>query len=506
MLKTILASPNSNAIHINRAVNRDCLSAIGRCGPFYVAHCVGNPLPMLKERYTQNFDIHFSRLTDVYGGRRSPPRGVRELTPEEMSGCGSLSLVIPPTEGEWQDLEVFLQDLTGKDRITDPFQKDPRKATRPEDMFFPFQKSKDITPSEDLEKNMPTPVSKWDLKASTSRASGISAMKAKNAPSNTGVGKVRPAKRPRGSTPLSTLRSPSLINPSPNKVANSPREPEELMLWKRKTVSIRALELSEAAGPTQAPSASNQVLPELISTEIPISTVTMMSTPHVIESAVPLSFSAKEAQLDQAATDAQFATESSATHAASVPNPSKKCELYRILDELVNTASSSTMQEGSVSLVHSSRGNSGKMKFCGLTILSLSRKFEQLECELAKVREEVARANEKCLIAEDAATRALKEQEAHAIQRRNDAALIRELDSNAKELQDEKDKVLNCVQKLSAEINKLQEEKDAISAKYSVVECKRNELQTLLLEKSKVILSLSLSFFYFITKVLPFKT
>ena len=123
-------------------------------------------------------------------------------------------------------------------------------------------------------------------------------MKSKNAPSNTGGGKVRPAKRPRGSTPLSTLRSPSLINPSPNKVANSPRQPEELILWKRKTVSIRALELSEAAGPTQAPSASNQVLPELISTEIPISTVTMMSTPHVIESVVPLSFSATEAQLD----------------------------------------------------------------------------------------------------------------------------------------------------------------------------------------------------------------
>ena len=52
MLKTILASPNSNAIHINRAVNRDFLFAIGRCGPFYVAHYVGNPLPMLKERYT----------------------------------------------------------------------------------------------------------------------------------------------------------------------------------------------------------------------------------------------------------------------------------------------------------------------------------------------------------------------------------------------------------------------------------------------------------------------
>ena len=110
------------------------------------------------------------------------------------------------------------------------------------------------------------------------------------------------------------------------------------------------------------------------------------------------------------------------------------------------------------------------------------------------------------LIANDAATRALKEQEAHAIQRRNDTTLICELDSNAKELQDEQDKILNCVQKLSAEINKLQEEKDAISAKYSVEECKRNELQTLLLEKSKVILSLSLSFFYFITKVLPFKT
>ena len=120
---------------------------------------------------------------------------------------------------------------------------------------------------------------------------------------------------------MSTLRSPSLINPSPNKVANSPRKPEELMLWKRKTLSIRALELLEAASPAQAPSVSNQVLPDMISTEIPISTVTMMSTSHVIESAIPLSFSATEAQLDQAATDAQFATESFATHVASVPNP-----------------------------------------------------------------------------------------------------------------------------------------------------------------------------------------
>ena len=106
MLKMILASPNSNAIYINRAVNRDCLSEIDICGPFYVAHCIGNPLPMLNERYTQIFDIHFPRLTYEYGGKRFPPRGVRELMLEEMSGCGFLSLVIPPTEGKWQNLDA----------------------------------------------------------------------------------------------------------------------------------------------------------------------------------------------------------------------------------------------------------------------------------------------------------------------------------------------------------------------------------------------------------------
>ena len=122
-------------------------------------------------------------------------------------------------------------------------------------------------------------------------------MKAKIAPSTTGVGKVKPVKRSRGSVLLSTLHSPSLINPSPIKVANSPKKPEELMLRKSKTLSIIALELSKAVGSTQAPSASNQVLPELISNKIPISTMTMMSTPHVIESDVPHSFSPPKPQL-----------------------------------------------------------------------------------------------------------------------------------------------------------------------------------------------------------------
>ncbi|KAL5554776.1 hypothetical protein UlMin_042177 [Ulmus minor] len=53
----------------------------------------------------------------------------------------------------------------------------------------------------------------------------------------------------------------SLINPSPMKVANTPKKPEELMLRKRKTLFIRALELLEAVGSTQAPSTCNQVLP-----------------------------------------------------------------------------------------------------------------------------------------------------------------------------------------------------------------------------------------------------
>ena len=104
------------------------------------------------------------------------------------------------------------------------------------------------------------PISKQNLKASTTHASGISAMKAKIASTTTGVGKVRLEKRPRA-TPLSTLCSPDLINPSSIKVFDSPKELEELLLRKRKTCSIRALNFSEATGSTQAPSASNQVLP-----------------------------------------------------------------------------------------------------------------------------------------------------------------------------------------------------------------------------------------------------
>ena len=138
MLKTIRASPNRNVIHINRDANRDFMSTIGKCGPFYVSNYTGNPLLMLKESYTQIFDIRFARLIDVYDGKISPPKGIKEPISKEISGCGVLFLVIPPTEGEWWDLEMFLKDMTSKDHITDPFQKDSRKASRLEDMFFLF--------------------------------------------------------------------------------------------------------------------------------------------------------------------------------------------------------------------------------------------------------------------------------------------------------------------------------------------------------------------------------
>ena len=100
-LNKILSTPKYNAIHINRAANKDCLSAVGRCGPFYVAHCVGNPLPLLKERFTKTFSLQFERLTPIYEGKIIPPRGIREPTLEELSGAGVLSLVPPPCEEEW---------------------------------------------------------------------------------------------------------------------------------------------------------------------------------------------------------------------------------------------------------------------------------------------------------------------------------------------------------------------------------------------------------------------
>ena len=83
-LNKILSTPNCNAIHINRAANKDCMSAVGRCGPFYVAHCVGNPLPLLKERFTTTFSLQFERLTPIYEGKRIPPQGIREPTLDEL--------------------------------------------------------------------------------------------------------------------------------------------------------------------------------------------------------------------------------------------------------------------------------------------------------------------------------------------------------------------------------------------------------------------------------------
>ena len=138
------------------------------------------------------------------------------------------------------------------------------------------------------------------------------------------------------------------------------------------------------------------------------------------------------------------------------------------------------------------------MNFCGLTIMSLSKKFEQFETELAKAKEECANANEKRLIAEVAVAKSLKDQEVIAIQSKKDQALIFDTDSKAKELHAEIEKTILGVMTLSSESKKLKEENDIISAKYAELENHRTQIQAFIKQKSEILfLFFYISYFFF---------
>ena len=153
---------------------------------------------------------------------------------------------------------------------------------------------------------------------------------------------------------------------------------------------------------------------------------------------------------------------------------------------MVNSASFSMMKEGHFSLIPTSDRDTNMMKFFGLMIMGLSKKFEQLEIELAKAKEECANANANRLVAKVAAAKALKKLEVFAIQSKKDQALISDTNSKAKELQAEIEKVVLGVMTLSSEIKKLKEEKDVISAKYAESENHRKEIQAFIKHKSEV--------------------
>lgn len=226
---------------------------------------------------------------------------------------------------------------------------------------------------------------------------------------------------------------------------------------------------------------------------IPASNLT--STPGVILTAIPPNVffpithaDPPEDQFDAIAIAAQVASEVAAEHSVEpTTSPSTDREEFAAaLEKMVNSASFSMMKEGPFSLVPTSGGDTDMMKFCGLTIMGLSKKFEQFETELAKAKEECDNANAKRLAAEVAAAKALKELEVLAIQSKKDQALISDTDSKAKELQAEIEKAVLGVMTLSSESKRLKEEKDVISAKYAESENHRTEIQASIEQKSEV--------------------
>ena len=69
------------------------------------------------------FEQYYSRLRPIYEGKVPLPRGIKEPSPEEISWVGVISLVLPPKEDKWADLEKFLKDLIGTERTSNPFKK-----------------------------------------------------------------------------------------------------------------------------------------------------------------------------------------------------------------------------------------------------------------------------------------------------------------------------------------------------------------------------------------------
>lgn len=90
--------------------------------------------------------------------------------------------------------------------------------------------------------------------------------------------------------------------------------------------------------------------------------------------------------------------------------PSYGSNFKTTLDDIVQIASSSMIQEGLVSFVQTSCRDTSMIKFCWLTILGLSKKFEEFELKLAE-------ANKARLATKGIAINALPECEAMTTQK-----------------------------------------------------------------------------------------
>ena len=110
------------------------------------------------------------------------------------------------------------------------------------------------------------------------------------------------------------------------------------------------------------------------------------------------------------------------------------------------------------------------MKFCGMVVLSLSKKFEQHESELAKLRVECARANELRLAAEAVANKSQSELGSLVAQRNKELARTAVAESKNIRLQKENERLICDNKKFSSDFAKLKEEKESFCAVFSVRE------------------------------------
>lgn len=178
----------------------DYLSQIGRYSPYYVSHYIKTHLSLLKERFPRTFDQRFSILILVYEGWVPLLRGIRDFL--QLSGVGAISLVLPPSEKEWANLEFILKNLIGLEKTTNPFvklEKDPKKAIHLEDLFFLFDSFKEGAFVKAFEGTSTIFAQRQALKETSTHAFTVFDMKVNIAHSSSGMGKEKFAKRLRKS-------------------------------------------------------------------------------------------------------------------------------------------------------------------------------------------------------------------------------------------------------------------------------------------------------------------
>ena len=304
---------------------------------------------------------------------------------EELSGAGALSLVPPSCEVEWVELEKYLKNMTSGDLRTDPFQKDQRKAYRPEDLSYNFPPSMQGT---DYEVPDDTPLSEV-ISMHTVRESLDRPRK------------VKSLKRGRSSHQYSHLAGPFPNKPSATQSAESSEESGEHLIRKRTKPS---------PGLTSSPHTVPGTLQDASQSSPPVATNPMMTptTTQIDIQATHVSYFAPihatpHQQKSQVASEVIAThTEDTASAPESGPTPASGSAgvsadgggFDLILSKMVETADSSMVPKDFVSALEASYRDTSVMKFCGMAILSLSKKFEQHESELAKLRVESARANE----------------------------------------------------------------------------------------------------------------